>query len=200
MPVEAGSLVMDRLRRQTRDYPKRIEGTPCHKAILEGRASREIYTDLIRKMWAFHLGFELAVRDRREWEEFGFPFESRSKLGALARDLEALGVNPDPTRRLELPLAEASFPFVCGYLYVIESSTLAGQNLFRIVKAKLGINPQQGGSYYTSYGDRAGLVWRECQDFFERVGQSRGGAVSDMASGAEDGFQKLLAWLKEPGA
>jgi len=197
MPVEAGSEVMDRLRRQTRDFPKRIEGNPLHRAILEGKATRATYEELLKKMWAFHLGFESNAKNRREWEEFGFCFEQRSKREALGRDLRMLGLSEDECFRLELPLENASFAFVCGYLYVIESSTMAGQNLFRLVARKLNLTAENGGAYYSSYGNRAGLVWRECQEFLERVGQSRSGAVSDMAAGAMDGFQKLDVWLRE---
>lgn len=198
MPVEAGNEVMDRLRRQTRDYPKRLEGNPLHKAISEGKATRETYAELLRKMWSFHQGFESRVKGRREWDEFGFSFEEHSKLGALGRDLEYLGVVVDESDGLELPLDGASFAFICGYMYVIESSTLAGQNLFRMVSRKLNLTPEQGGAYYSSYGNRAGLVWRECQEFFARVGQCRGSATADMVAGAEDGFRKLDAWLREP--
>ncbi len=200
MPVEAGSQVVDRLRRQTSHWPKRIELSPLYRTIAEGKATAAIYEDLLRRMWRFQLGFESRVAGRREWEGFGFEFGERSKLARLEQDLNHLQIAADPGAALELPLDEASFGFVCGYLYVIESATMQGQNQFRILSRKLGITPDRGGAFLSSYGDRAGLMWRACQEFLERVGQmgSMGRTLEDMLEGANDAYQRLDALLKAP--
>lgn len=196
MPVETGNEVMDRLRRQVSHWPNKIQSTPLHRAIAEGKATREGYVELLEKMWAFQSGFERRVRDRREWEGFGFEFSEREKAARIERDLAYFMVPMTGKTALELPLEDATFGFVCGYLYVIESATMVGQNQFRILSRKLGIGPETGGAFLSSYGDRAGLMWRNCQDFLERVGQSRFSAVTDMIAGATDAYQRLEACLK----
>lgn len=196
MPVEAGNEVIDRLRRQTSHWPKKIEQSPLHKAIVEGKGTMEGYLDLLQRMWSFQLSFELQVAERREWEGYGFDFDERSKLSQLEKDLAYLGSPAKRSSALDLPLEGASFGFICGYLYVIESATLIGQNQYRILSRKIGIGVSTGGSYLASYGDRAGRMWRACQDLLERVGSTRPGSTADMIAGANDAYMRLEALLK----
>ena len=196
MPVEAGNEVMDRLRRQTSHWPKKIEANSLYRAIAEGKATREGYIELLRRMWVFQYGFESRVLDRREWGGFGFEFEERTKVARLAQDLAYFEQPIEAGLAMDLPLDEASFGFVCGYFYVIESLTMVGQNQFRILNRSLGIGSAKGGAFLSSYGDRAGLMWRSCQDLLQRVGQSRPGATADMIAGANDAYQRLEEMLK----
>lgn len=198
MPVEAGNAVMDRLRRLTSQWPKKIEQNPFHKAIVEGKGTTELYVEMLRRMWSFQLAFETRVFERREWDGFGLEIGDRSKLILLEKDLAYFGIAADRRTAMDMPLDAASFGYVCGYLYVIESATMVGQNHFRILSRKLGIGPQAGGAYLNSYGDRAGRMWRECQDFLERVGQARMGSVNDMVDGANDAYARLDALMKAP--
>lgn len=196
MPVEVGFQVVDRIRRQVGHMVRRIEANPLHKSILEGKATREGYIDLLQRMYSFQSAFESQVCERREWRGFDFNFTERLKKPLIEHDLRHLGVTPGE-KMFDLPLADSSFGFVCGYLYVIESATLTGQNEFRILSRKLGIGPTTGGSYLHSYGDMAGRKWREVQDLLERVGNLRVASVNDMISGATDAYQRLDACLKE---
>jgi len=196
MPVEAGCEVVDRLRRQTQHWPKKIEACHLHRSIVEGKATREGYIALLEKMWAFVYSFESQVENRREWDGFAFELGERKKLSNLEKDLHHFGRPIPASNQLFLPLDEVSFAFVCGYLYVLESATMVGQNQYRILSRKLGISASEGGAYLTSYGDRAGRMWRQCQDFLERVGMSRFGAANEMVEGANDAYLRLEAWLK----
>ena len=194
MPVDMGSVVLERLRRQTRDLQKKVESAPLYRAMSEGKATQESYALLLQRMWAFHQSFEVQVRGRREWGDFGFELEGRLKLSAIERDLAFIGSSLDRSVQLDLPLDGASFGRVCGYLYAMEVMTLGGQMMVKMMARKLGIGPVAGGEYFYSYGDRVSRMWRDCQDFFERVGESRGagGAAPrrsrpHKASGTRDG-------------
>lgn len=165
MQVEIGNEVMDRLGRQVSHWPNKIQATPLHRAIAEGKATREGYVELLEKMWAFQSGFERRVRGRREWEGFGFEFSEREKADRIERDLAYFLVPMAGKSDLDLPRDDATFGFVCGYLYVIESATMVGQNQFRILSRKLGIGSDTGGAFLNSYGDRAELMWRNCRTF-----------------------------------
>ncbi len=197
MPVDMGSVVLERLRRQTRDMHKKVEGAPVYRAMSEGKATQESYGLLLQRMWAFHQSFEVQVRGRQEWNDFGFELEGRLKLGAIERDLAFIGSSVDRSLVLEVPLEGASFGKVCGYLYAMEVMTLGGQMMVKMMARKLGIGPVAGGEYLYSYGDRVSKMWRDCQDFFERVGESGGSAGSDMAEGAMEAFGLLDAWLRK---
>ncbi len=197
MPVEMGSVVLERLRRQTRDLQKKVEGAPVYRAMSEGKATQESYALLLQRLWVFHESFEVQVRGRREWSDFGFELEGRLKLGAIERDLAFIGSSVDRSQPLHLPLEGASFGKVCGYLYATEVLTLGGQMMVKMMARKLGIGPVAGGEYLYSYGERVSRMWRDCQDFFERVGESRSSAGSDMADGAAEAFVLLDGWLRK---
>jgi heme oxygenase len=197
MPVEAGYEVVDRIRRQTSHWPRKIEACSLHRMIAEGKATREGYVKLLQKMHAFLSSYEGHARERREWRGYGFEMEGRWKLERIERDLAFLGQRTARAPALDLPLADSSFSFLCGYLYVIESATMAGQNQFRILSRKLGINETEGGEYLSFYGAQAPILWRECQDLLERVGQSRHGAAAEMIAGATDAYQRLEKWLRD---
>ncbi len=197
MPVDMGSVVLERLRRQTRDLQKKVEGAPLYRSMSEGKATQESYGLLLQRMWAFHQSFEGQVRGRREWSDFGFDLDARLKLAAIERDLAFLGMGVDRTLSLDLPLEGASFGKVCGYLYATEVMTLGGQMMVKMMARKLGIGPVAGGEYLYSYGDRVTRMWRDCQDFFDRVGESRGSAGIDMAEGATEAFGLLDGWLRK---
>jgi heme oxygenase len=196
MAVVAGIEVAERIRRQTVHLPRRIENTVYYRSIAEGKGTQEIYVAFLEKMWAFLNGFEGRVRDRREWEGLGFDFSERSKLDRLEADLRHFGRHPVRSNGIELPLDGASFGFICGYLYVIESLTMIGQNQFRILSRKLGIQSNQGGAFLSSYGDRAPWMWRQLQEFMDRVASLHQGSANDMVAGAIDAYQRLEAWLK----
>lgn len=196
MAVVAGNEVAERIRRQTVHLPRRIENTIYYRSIAEGKATQEIYLALLEKMWAFLNAFESRVRDRREWDGLAFDFHERSKLDRLEADLRHFGRQPLRSSSLDLPLDGASFGFICGYLFVIESLTMVGQNQFRILSRKLGIKSDQGGAYLSSYGDRAPWMWRQMQEFLDRVASLHPGSSADMVSGATDAYQRLEACLK----
>lgn len=196
MAVVAGNEVAERIRRQTVHLPRRIENTVYYRSIAEGKGTQEIYVALLEKMWAFLNGFESRVSDRREWDGLGFDFSERSKLDRLEADLRHFGRHPFRSSGIDLPLEGASFGFILGYLFVIESLTMVGQNQFRILSRKLGIQANQGGAYLSSYGDRAPWMWRQMQEFMDRVASLHSGSANDMIAGATDAYQRLEAWLK----
>ncbi len=196
MPVDMGSAVLERLRRQTRDMQKKVEGAPLYRAMSEGKATTESYGLLLQRMWAFHQSFEAQVLGRKEWGDFGFNLEGRLKLEAIERDMAFIGIAMNRDHCIHLPLEGASFGRICGYLYAMEVLTLGGQMMVKMMARKLGIGPAAGGEYLYSYGDQVSRMWRDCQDFIERVGESRGAAVSDIADGATEAFGLMESWIK----
>lgn len=185
-----------RLRAETREAHSRIETNPLHRAIVEGRVTVVEYAALLEKMRAFHLQFENLVGTRPEWRHYNFDFDERRKTASLERDLAALQ-QPDLTAAIiALPLESATFPFIAGYLYVLEGSTLGGQILIRLLNQQLGITPATGGVYFTSYGPAVGRKWKECQDLLERIGGSSAIAADEMIAGASDAFSRLDRWLR----
>ena len=188
----------DMLRAATRDLHEQIETNPLHSAIVNGSATRASYCRLLAKMYGFHKGFETLAAGYREWDQLGFDFQSRSKLNALGSDLAAMGWQgvADELPPLSLPLQQASFAFVTGYLYVSEGSTLGGQVLMKHLATQLEVSRDNGGAYFSSYGSRVAEKWKECREFLARVGTSSDQAAGEMVAGARDAFLRLDAWLR----
>ena len=196
--LETQKPVLESLRTGTRALHERIETNPLHSAIVNGTVTRESYCRLLEKMYGFHKSFETHAGSRAEWSEFGFDFESRSKLAAIQSDLAAMNWNGEtgsiPT--LPLPLEHSEFAFVAGYLYVSEGSTLGGQVLMKSLTPKLHVSREEGGRYFSSYGERVGEKWKECRDFLTRVGGVSEQSTAEMVAGASDAFFRLDAWLR----
>ncbi len=191
--------MLNRLREETRELHSRIETNPLHRAIVDGTVTGESYRLLLEKMHGVHQTFELCASVRPEWSQFEFDFEERRKIPLLDRDLAALGAGPALPRlpAAPLPLVGASFPYLLGYLYVLEGSTLGGQILSRLLAQHLGLTPACGAAYFTAYGAQAGARWKACQELLTRAAADPG-SEDALVEGARDAFVQIDGWLREP--
>lgn len=89
----------------------------------------------------------------------------RKRLPMLNADLLALGRTPQQIDAL--PAFPGSLlkwndrSVVLGTLYVIEGSTLGGQHVAKFIRQQLGLTPEHGVAYFSSYGPDVGVRWRE---------------------------------------
>jgi heme oxygenase len=189
--------MLNRLRAETRDCHNLIESNPLHSAIMDGSVTRDSYQCLLQRMYGVHQCFERWAGSRVEWSQFGFNFEQHRQLPMLERDLIALGAPPDSSRLRQtiLPLEHAEFPFILGYLYVLEGSTLGGQILSRLITQHLGLQPDSGGAYFNSYGPLVGARWRSCLTLLSDAA-ARPNFPNGIVQGARDAFQRIDALLR----
>jgi heme oxygenase len=189
--------VMARLREETRDLHNQIETNPLHQAIVDGTVTRDGYVRLLKKMYGIHGSFERWASLRDEWAELQFDFEERRKIPYLDLDLRALAPPLDPLGlpTAPLPLEGAGWPFLLGYFYVMEGSTLGGKILSRLITQHLGFTPESGGAYFCSYGPDVGARWRSCQELLVRVAATQDDANA-MVDGARDAFHRMDSWLR----
>ena len=182
---------------------------PCHEAV-EARLGRRRFTEsleaygrTLRLFYAFHRPLEEAFARIPGWAGVGIDPQERRKTPLLAADLRRLGIAEDSTPPpgagpLPLPgdLAEA-----LGVMYVLEGSTLGGRYIRKQVQAGLGLTPGDGASYFDSYGDRVGAMWKAfgaAVDAFATTGAVRDAAVRSAVAT----FTAFDAWFAadEPGA
>jgi heme oxygenase len=89
----------------------------------------------------------------------------RKRLPMLNADLLSLGRTQQQIDAL--PVFPSSLlnwndrSVALGTLYVIEGSTLGGQHVAKFIHARLGLTPQHGIAYFSSYGSEVGVRWRE---------------------------------------
>lgn len=189
--------VLSRLRSETRDLHELVEENPLHRAIVEGTVTLESYLSLLKRMYRIHHCFEYWTGSRKEWPEFQFDFGEHRHLSQLDLDLAALGsaISRSCLSTAILPLQDAGFPFLLGYFYVLEGSSLGGQILSRLLAQHLGLTPEHGGAYFHSYGSLVGERWRSTQQLLSRVGTTVDAADATVA-GARDAFTRIDAILR----
>jgi heme oxygenase len=188
--------MLNRLRSGTRDLHGLIETNPLHRAIVDGTVTRAGYLRLLQRMYGVHCRFEYWAGLRTEWSQFGFDFGERRRLALLERDLKALDfVSASALPAAPLPLEEVGFPFLLGYLYVLEGSTLGGQIMCRLIQRHLGLTPDSGSAYFHSCGALVGARWRACQELLSRAG-APSSAADEIVGGARDAFIRIDSWLR----
>jgi heme oxygenase len=77
---------------------------------------------------------------------------------------------------------------------VLEGATLGGQLIARHVIPLLGLAPDAGAAFFTSYGAEVGARWRSLGEFLRRQ-LGREADVQRAAGAACDTFGKLDCWL-----
>ena len=120
--------------------------------------SLDDYKRMIKKFRSFYSAYEPTL-PYPELKAAGFDYDERRKLPSLDADAKVLGLDDGDTFN-ELPDV-SSLPRAFGSIYVIEGSTLGGQVISRHLKEHLGLTPENGGSFFASYGPMVGPMWTQ---------------------------------------
>ena len=116
----------------------------------------------------------------------------RADLLACGRDaatVDALPTVPDDAVPLSTPSA------ALGVLYVVEGSTLGGQHVAKFVRGELGLTPQHGLAYFSSYGPDVGARWRETKRLIDTPPFAADAGAAIAAANAT--FACLGGWLAD---
>lgn len=124
--------------------------------------------------------------------------ERRRKLHLLQADLTALGRTPAAVAALPAVPPNAlpwnTLAGAMGVLYVAEGSTLGGQHVAKTVHAKVGLTPDHGVTYFSSYGPTVGVRWRETKAVLDAQPDA---LADEIVAGANATFDYLTTWLAE---
>jgi heme oxygenase len=192
-------MILELLKDQTRHLHDQVERTVDLPARLR---SAERYTALLTRFYGFYGPLE----DRLaavEGSTSGLEFEARRKAPLLHDDLAVLGLGDGEL--LSLPRC-GYLPTVTdtgdalGCLYVLEGATLGGQVVRRQVEQRLGLSPGRGCSFFGSYGERVGEMWREFRRFLEGYVTATPGAGDRVIAAAVGTFASLDRWVAEGAA
>lgn len=152
-------MILQRLKHATREDHQQVERTVDLGARLR---SREAYGAVLARFYGFYAPLEAALAAVDGLALALADLGARSKAGLLARDLATLGVAADQLGALPRCGALPALPDVAhafGCMYVLEGATLGGQLIARQLGG-LGVTPEAGGAFYTSYGPAVGPMWR----------------------------------------
>ena len=145
------------LKQRTATHHRALEETAGIWNCLKSRAS---YGNLLLRFLGIYSVLETRLAALEELPKWLPDMSERWKLPALKSDLAILGVaaevwevgNGSP----DIQTVAAAF----GCLYVLEGSTLGGQMITREVSERLGMEPQTGCQFFSSYGSRVGQMWK----------------------------------------
>jgi heme oxygenase len=175
---------------------------PCHQR-LEKRidfkarlATRLAYRAHLEKLWGFHAALEPRLGSGVFDGQLG-DYPARCKVPLLERDLLALGATPTslallPRCTLVPACEDAAAAFGCAY--VLEGATLGGRTLMPLVESRLGLTPEHGAAYLSSYGNSVGTMWRSFGEALERYCSGSAQRAS-AATAAAATFVALEEWL-----
>ncbi len=158
--------------------------------------TRAGYQRLLEDFLGFFEPLESRLQENQGWEEKGFRWSERAKVGMLCEDLRALGHSAETMAALPR-CAEVSRPEnlaeAFGCAYVLEGSTLGGRHIVSVLeRSEL---PQDARHYFSSYGAEVGTRWREFCAMLSEFPDTEAEAMTPLAV---ETFNHLGAWLSRP--
>lgn len=151
---------MAKLKDATRDQHQNLENVVN---VMNKLFDKKDYENLISKFYQFYSSIEPLI-PADELSAAGFNFELRRKTQLLETDLAALGradiIASHKGIWNEVPPTDTAAK-AFGACYVMEGATLGGQVIMRHLKQHLDISVENGGSFFNSYGERVGPMWKE---------------------------------------
>lgn len=181
-------MIISRLRRETAGDHEAVEGA---MPLMTQQLDSNEYVACLGRMYGIVAAWE--EQDYRETPSWlRDSLSERKRLGMLELDLAYFGHNP-PEERSTLPTID-DVPSLLGAMYVMEGSTLGGQQIARHVEKCMGLTTGFGNAYFVGHGDQTGRMWKEfCLMLETRVPEDDAEAV---VQGAKAMFATFGGWMR----
>lgn len=187
-------MILTRLKQETRAEHEAVEQTVD---LLSRLGSAGDYRLLLERFLGFYAPMEAQLGALPVWDELAIPIADRMKVPALLCDLDALGMTPGEVAALprcaDLSVIEGA-PHALGCLYVLEGATLGGQLIAREAQRALGLTPERGCAFFSSYGKDVGPMWREFRTWLVAAANDEA-AEAAIIRGAHETFGSFGRWL-----
>ncbi len=188
---------MERLKAETAAEHRRLEDRLNMAQALE---TREGYQRLLAGFYGMYEPLEdllgQGLEDVGLDAELGWEAQ-RLKVPLLYQDLQALGASAEEIAALprcdDLP-ALATKADILGCLYVVEGSTLGGQVISKMIRARLNLGPEDGAAFFSGYGSATGERWRQVCGVLEAHTTDEAAATETINS-AKSTFEAFERWL-----
>ncbi len=165
-------------------FPQTIANLSSYRACLV--SYYRLYSPTEASLWAF-----------ADWPRIGIQADDRRQLPRLARDLQALQIDPllcpGATRGWLPPIPD--FPHALGVFYVLEGSTLGGQIILRHLRAVLGESLDGADTFFNGHGPRTGAMWSAARVAVDAYGEKHPEDCDRVIEGAASTFRAVGAWM-----
>jgi heme oxygenase len=185
--------LLTRLRDRTRPHHEAVER---EFGLFDKPWSPNTYRALLRRFLGYYEPLERRIEGAANWPALGFDWQRRRKAPLLERDLSSAGDSPEFVSSLprctDLPNVRG-LPQALGCLYVLEGATLGGQVVTRYLTEVPRLENVTWFSFFSSYGDKVGPMWREFGEFL--LVQAKGADEAIVVAACET-FTTLAQWLQ----
>lgn len=192
-------MLIDLLRSETRLLHQRLEQS---LDLTTGHLGIDRYKRVLLQFRGFYSPVEHLVSAYSDDAQMWIGGDRR-KTHLIDADLDWLGCEDE----LRLSVAAAGSGLILpdlstrarqiGFMYVIEGSTLGGQFMLPHLKRQLDVSPGKGASFFGSYGENVGKMWRVFRERMEAEGATPD-AGREIISAARDAFETLDRWFRSP--
>ncbi|MDB6138888.1 MAG: hypothetical protein JWO94_1960 [Verrucomicrobiaceae bacterium] len=192
-------VITTRLRTETSAIHRQMED----RINMEKRlCSSADYLNLLELFWGLYVALEPRLAALIQGQAWPLEWESREKLRLLEKDLHAMGLAH--ARIAGLPVCDqlpslATPGRVLGVLYVLEGSTLGGQQISKMIQQKLGLGSSDGAAFFNGYGAETGAMWKKFGVVLT-AGASEVSIEDEIIAAAKETFETFENWLCPPHA
>ncbi len=194
MPFQPSTSARVELRHATAAVHERLHHVPVFAALAAGRLDRGAYINLLGRLYGFHDPLEAAVAQAgppglqpAQWRRTHLLRSDLAALGQSDAAVEALPRHTAPGRGW-------SPAYAMGCLYVIEGSTLGGQQLARQLGHVLPANDTAGRAFLLAGNDQNHVGWRDFCAALDACGADPA-PRAEMIAGAMEAFHCFEAWF-----
>lgn len=167
--------------------------------VLDESTDLDSYKNLLLKFYRIYSALESQI-PIEELLKQDFDYRHRQKLPLLEADLRSLDISAAASRlapyRKVPDISEVSRAF--GAAYVIEGSTLGGQIISRHIREHLGVTPDAGAAFFSSYGSAVGPMWKEFCDAANAFAEKHSETGDEIVTAAKETFAAFANCFLEP--
>jgi heme oxygenase len=192
---ENSAVFLNNLRSQTQPSHKKLESLPISGLLIHRDITIDVYTQYLQLMYSIVFQFEQHI----------FPIiekvipdsNKRKKSSLLLRDLQHIDAEEINTLPLFADAThKSSVPFALGMLYVLEGSTLGGRFILKNIQENLGLDEENGASYFAGYGNKTGSYWKQFLQFLTEY-ESITHTEEEIIAGADYAFGIIENYLSK---
>jgi len=194
-PDIATETFLNNLRHQTSESHKSLEAIPISKLLVNPNISLHAYSLYLSLMHDVVSDFEKHIYPI---VETAVPdISERKKADSILNDLKFIGEEKKKGHSF-FKNSDLNFtvPFAMGMLYVLEGSTLGGRFILKNIQENLGLDEENGISYFAGYGNKTGSYWKkflnDLTDF-----ETLNNTEKEIISGADYAFRIIGKHLSE---
>ncbi len=183
------------LKIQTASAHESLENSSLMMPLHRGEVTAAYYQQLLIKFYGIFMPLEESVKLHQQALASFLPdIDQRRKATALTKDLAFM--NTDTSDIALHNFKEINSPAAAlGAMYVMEGSTLGGRFIAKTIQKHLNIDPEEGITFFSGYGQDTGTKWKLFQEGLLNFEANNSEAVPEVIAAANYVFKEFDLWI-----